>query len=68
MGQVGRKTGRLALLVEEVPGKLCRKVFLWSDPVVFEFDDPPVRFLVMDRNPVTKALEPVIIHGQPLYD
>ncbi len=32
-----------------------------------EFDDRPVRFLVMDRNPVTKALEPVIIHGQPLY-
>ena len=23
-----------------------------------------VRFLVMDRNPVTKALEPVIIHGR----
>jgi len=22
---------------------------------------------VMDRNPVTKALEPVIIHGEPLY-
>jgi len=21
----------------------------------------------MDRNPVTKALEPVIIHGEPLY-
>ena len=32
-----------------------------------EFDDRPVRFLVMDRNPVTKALVPVIIHGQPLY-
>ena len=32
-----------------------------------EFDDRPVRFLVLDRNPVTKALEPVIIHGEPLY-
>jgi hypothetical protein len=32
-----------------------------------EFDDRPVRFLVMDRNPVTKALEPVIIRGEPLY-
>ncbi len=78
-GQVGRKTGRLALLVEEIPGKLCRKVFFRSDPVfsyiktgpdpvVFEFNDRPMRFLVLDRNPVTKALESVIIHGQPLYD
>ena len=33
-----------------------------------EFDDRPVRFLVMDRNPATKALEPVIIHGEPLHD
>jgi hypothetical protein len=32
-----------------------------------EFDDRPVRFLVMDRNLVTKALEPVIIRGEPLY-
>ncbi len=32
-----------------------------------EFDDRPARFLVMDRNPVTKALEPVIIRGEPLY-
>ncbi len=32
-----------------------------------EFDDRAIRFLVMDRNPVTKALEPVIIHGEPLY-
>jgi len=31
------------------------------------FEDNPTRFLVMDRNPVTKALEPVIIHGEPLY-
>ncbi len=31
------------------------------------FEDKPTRFLVMDRNPVTKALEPVIIHGEPLY-
>lgn len=32
-----------------------------------EFDDRAMRFLVMDRNPVTKALEPVIIRGEPLY-
>ncbi len=32
-----------------------------------EFEDRPMRFLVMDRNPVTKALEPVIIRGEPLY-
>ncbi len=31
------------------------------------FEDRPTRYLVMDRNPVTKALEPVIIHGEPLY-
>ena len=35
---------------------------------IAEFDDRPVRLLVMDRNPVTKALEPVTIHGQSLYD
>jgi len=32
-----------------------------------EFDDRPARFLLMDRDPVTKALEPVIIRGEPLY-
>ncbi len=32
-----------------------------------EFEDRPARFLVMDRNPVTKALEPVLIRGEPLY-
>ena len=31
------------------------------------FEDKPTRFLVMDRNPLTKALEPVIISGEPLY-
>jgi hypothetical protein len=31
------------------------------------FEDKPTRYLVMDRNPETKALEPVIISGQPLY-
>ncbi len=31
------------------------------------FEDNPTRFLVMDRNPVTRALEPVIIRGEPLY-
>ena len=39
-----------------------------SDPVVLQFDDRPMRFLVLDRNPATKALEPVTIHGQLLYD
>ena len=32
-----------------------------------EFEERPIRFLVLDRNPVTKALEPVIIRGEPLY-
>ena len=32
-----------------------------------EFEDRPARFLLMDRDPVTKALEPVIIRGEPLY-
>ena len=31
------------------------------------FEDKPIRYLVMDRNPQTKALEPVIIFGEPLY-
>jgi hypothetical protein len=30
-----------------------------------EFDDRPARFLLMDLDPVTKALEPVIIRGEP---
>ncbi len=38
-----------------------------SDGKTALFEDKPVRFLVMDRNPVTKALEPVIIRGEPLY-
>jgi len=32
-----------------------------------EFDDRPERFLLMIRNPVTKALEPVIDFGKPVY-
>ncbi len=31
------------------------------------FDDRPVRFLVMARNPKTKALQPVLVRGEPLY-
>ena len=47
------------IFIGTVPGTLSAPL---SAP-----DDRPVRFLVMDRNPVTKALEPVIIHGEPLY-
>jgi hypothetical protein len=32
-----------------------------------QFDDRPVRFLVMARDPRTKALQPVIVRGEPLY-
>jgi len=32
-----------------------------------EFDDRPERLLLMIRNPVTKALEPVIDFGKPVY-
>jgi hypothetical protein len=32
-----------------------------------EFDDRPERFLLMIRSPVTKALEPVIDFGKPVY-
>ena len=32
-----------------------------------EFDDRPTRFLVMTRNPGTRAPEPVIFGGEPLY-
>jgi hypothetical protein len=32
-----------------------------------QFDDKPARFLLMDRDPVTRALEPVIIRGERLY-
>ena len=32
-----------------------------------EFDDRPERFLLMIRNPVSKALEPVIDFGKPVY-
>jgi hypothetical protein len=32
-----------------------------------EFDDRPVRFLLMIRDPETKALKPVIEWGKPVY-
>ncbi len=32
-----------------------------------QFADRPVRFLVMARNPKTKALQPVLVRGEPLY-
>jgi hypothetical protein len=34
---------------------------------IAEFDDRPTRFLVLGRDPVTRALEPVIVRGEPLY-
>lgn len=34
---------------------------------VAEFDDRPVRFLLMIRDPETKALKPVIEWGKPVY-
>jgi hypothetical protein len=32
-----------------------------------QFDDRPVRFLVMARDPKTKTLQPVLVGGEPLY-
>jgi hypothetical protein len=32
-----------------------------------EFDDRPVRFLLMDRDPKTKTLKPVMEWGNPVY-
>jgi hypothetical protein len=32
-----------------------------------QFDDRPVRFLVMARDPKTRALQPVLVRGEPLY-
>ena len=32
-----------------------------------EFDDRPERFLVMARNPKTRALEAVFVDGEPFY-
>jgi hypothetical protein len=38
-----------------------------ADGKIAEFDDRPVRFLVMSRDPHTKALVPVIHNGEPMY-
>ena len=32
-----------------------------------EFEDQPVRFLVLERDPKTRALKPVIELGKPVY-
>jgi hypothetical protein len=32
-----------------------------------QLDDQPVRFLVMARDPKPKALQPVLVRGEPLY-
>ena len=32
-----------------------------------EFEDRPVRFLMMERDPKTSALKPVIERGKPVY-
>ncbi len=32
-----------------------------------EFDDQPQRFLVLSRTSGTRALEPGIVRGEPLY-
>jgi hypothetical protein len=47
----------------------ARHVIRLTDPEgkAAEFDDRPVRFLVMTRNRRTKALEPLIVRGEPQY-
>jgi hypothetical protein len=37
------------------------------DGCTAEFDDRPVRFLIMAADPRTKALQPVLVRGGPLY-
>jgi hypothetical protein len=32
-----------------------------------EFEDGPVRYLMMERDPKTRALKPVIERGKPVY-
>jgi hypothetical protein len=36
-----------------------------SDGKIAEFDDRHIRFLVLDRDPITRALKPVIVPGEP---
>jgi hypothetical protein len=53
----------------EVSYDPARHVIRITEPSgeVAEFDDRPVRCLVLERNPITKALEPATVRGEPMY-
>ena len=52
---VGYEPGRHVIRLTDPEGKAA------------EFDDRPVRFLVMTRNRRTKALEPLMVRGEPQF-